>query len=249
MGPNKEMHTFIQPERGSMISALFHIPWEKYSGREWLHREIIKDRFRVNHTRYFDYFAKIMDENGAGASGDLSPSNQHLSIELLRNIKREFESRGIKVVPVFLMRDPVDRLHSLVRYRKRMRAHKKFLAPETEAESVRFLTRLHFDSASHAPATLYALNTVFPGQAVTMMYETMFDQTRINSLMDQIGLPHKLADFQPVNATEKEESLSEDIALTAALTYAGTYRAANNLFGFDTVQAHWPYAALANEKS
>lgn len=72
--------------------------------------------FRTNLNEYFDYFANILDDPNISITGDLSPIYSILTPDVLNLVKVEFEKRKIKVKPIFLMRDPIYRLCSMVKH-------------------------------------------------------------------------------------------------------------------------------------
>jgi len=89
----KDPHTWLQP-------------------RSWMRQWFIH-----NPNRYTDYFAWLLKRSRLKSrqirlTGDITPSYALLSAETLGEIKANFEQRSIPVKPVFLMRDPLERLIS-----------------------------------------------------------------------------------------------------------------------------------------
>ena len=108
--------------------------------RTWIQpRTLMRQWFINNPKRYTDYFTWLLRRprfrsGPIRLTGDITPSYALLSAETLGEIKTNFEQRGIPVKPVFLMRDPLERLISS----QRMKLRKQGLRdPAAEIESLR----------------------------------------------------------------------------------------------------------------
>ena len=71
-----------------------------------------RQRFIAQPKRYYDYFASLLRRPGIQLTGDITPSYSALSVGTLKDIKANFEQRQISLRPVFLMRDPIERIIS-----------------------------------------------------------------------------------------------------------------------------------------
>lgn len=107
----KEFHVW-----DSLDIPLVKIVRPKFSLSTFLNQ---KKRMRykmVNHPNYyFDYFNNLMKKNKF-MTADISPSYCGLKAERLQFIKREFLERGIDVKVVILVREPLSRIKSAVRF-------------------------------------------------------------------------------------------------------------------------------------
>lgn len=97
---------------------------------------VTRAAFLYDQEIYFDYFAGLLKRDGIRLTGDITPSYSGLSEETLLRIRDGFAARGIAVKPVFLMRDPVDRLQSMVR----MGFRERKITPDYDQE-VRMMRR------------------------------------------------------------------------------------------------------------
>jgi hypothetical protein len=249
MGREKEIHVLHAPEYGSYPRALLHVPWKKFNGRSWLKTQLVRAWYRARWTRYFDYFASLLD-NGARLTGDLSPSNQFMSVESLARVRREFESRGIRVVPVLIVRDPVDRLFSEVRHAQKVRDQSRYRRriPRTESELVlEKLREASERSRMDAPDTVSRLLEVFAEEEiVVLLHEDLFQQHTMDRLMRQAGMPPIPADTgSRINATPVESDLEEQVRGSAIDAFLPTYRWAAGHFGVERILSAWPNARIA----
>ena len=78
-----------------------------------------RQRFLDRPERYYAYFAGRLQRRGIRLTGDITPSYCGLSADTLDGIRRGFASHAISVRPVFLMRDPVERIISSARMQRR----------------------------------------------------------------------------------------------------------------------------------
>ncbi|WP_200181340.1 sulfotransferase domain-containing protein [Ectothiorhodospira mobilis] len=65
---------------------------------------------------YFKHFSRLLEDGGIAA--DITPSYSGLTASCLARIRDEFESKGVKVKVIFLMRDPVQRCISAVKHNR-----------------------------------------------------------------------------------------------------------------------------------
>jgi hypothetical protein len=82
--------------------------------------------FIDNTENYFDYFDYLYLKNpDVQAVGDITPSYSMLDARMFRHIKNGLEARGFTVKVVFLMRDPVERVWSMLRMDRRLSQQKR----------------------------------------------------------------------------------------------------------------------------
>ena len=74
---------------------------------------------------YFDYLEELLKKNKF--TYDITPNYSSLDINILNYIKKSLEERSIKYYIIFLMREPINRLMSMVqmhyRIKKKLRIH------------------------------------------------------------------------------------------------------------------------------
>lgn len=165
--------------------------------------------FILNPESYFDYFNSRFLRDDVRLTGDITPSYAMLEQEVFQTIDTEFAHRGVRVFPIFLMRDPVYRLQSMVRMSLRDRD-----APATKAQEItrmeRFLGRVGAVKRGQYPETIENLHAVFGRERVYLgLYETLFTDAAARAMSDFLGL-----DLGPPPVTEKKNVSKTDNALT-----------------------------------
>ena len=99
------------------------LPTAGFSGRRG--RSLLKprtwrrQRFLERPERYYAYFSSLLKHPGIRLTGDITPSYSGLSSNTLQAIQRGFAAQDIPVRPVFLMRDPIERIISSLRMHRR----------------------------------------------------------------------------------------------------------------------------------
>ena len=141
-----------------------------------------RQRFIAQPQRYYDYFTKLLHRTGIRLTGDITPSYSALSIGTLMEIKANFEQRKIRLRPVFLMRDPIERIISSQRMQLRKQNQ---LNHEAEVEALRQLCIERPERVtlrSNYGHTLRALTQVFdPSECFIDLYERLFTQQAGNA--------------------------------------------------------------------
>lgn len=199
--------------------------------------------------RYFDYFTGLLGQPGIRATGDMTPAYALLGPDRLRVARDGFAARGVRVLPVFLMRDPVDRVWSAARMYVQGVGAKKAEA-EVTGDPLKRL-RAHYDKESYELRTRYdrtlaALDEVFaPGECYVGFFETLFTRESTAALCAMTGLAHH---DPPVerrsNATRRnhEEQLPEETERMVAEHYAPVYAAVAARFPVTDLRSLWPSA-------
>jgi len=75
----------------------------------------VRKKMQNNQNFYFDYFSDLMS-SGKLLTADITPSYSGLKAQRLNKIKQGFDKRKIEVRPVILVRDPLSRIKSAVRF-------------------------------------------------------------------------------------------------------------------------------------
>lgn len=242
----KEMHVIGTPEYHTMFRSIKNIPWHKFEGRGWLKQQLLRAWFRVDWNRYFDHFERCLVSD-ASVTGELAPSNMFADKDALQRVKKEFASRGIRVVAVFVMRDPVDRLYSNVRYVAHRRKSSRYLQKVKGTGKERFLDMLASETQDYYAnygSVLSRIESVFsPDDTFIELYEDLFQQSAVDRLTATLGIDSFPGKFnERINAAPKSEELNDDLARMAANKYIGTYKDVAALFGADRVKDSWPYS-------
>lgn len=248
-GPIKEMHVLGSPGNAGLVRAVRGLPWHRFAGRKWLAENLAKAWYRADWDRYFTAYLNRL-ENGALATGEISTSYMALPAERLTMVKDRFAARGVRVVGILLLRDPVERLISDIRFHKRLSRENRYAASQTEPLEALLRDRLDSKAARmnrDDPAALATLRAVFgPADRIIDPYEALFDQALLDRICATLGLPPHPADLaRRVNETRSEEAVEAALRAKAARALAPCYRAAAEEFGADRIAMLWPNAGAA----
>jgi len=191
---------------------------------------------------YFNYFTGLLSQPDIFVTGDITPSYSMLGAPELSMIRNALDRRGVRCRAIFLMRDPVERLWSAARMRRRERPDAQHGSEDQMV--LRALKRGGFEGRTRYDDTLSAMETVFaPEEYLTGFYETLFQESEIRRICTFLGLEYRAPEFDKrVNVSQKSAPLSEDTCRKVAQHFAPTYEAVAQRFGGDTVRDIWPHA-------
>ena len=154
-------------------------------------KKAVRFRMQKDDKFYFDYFAGLLDGTTT-STADISPSYSGLSQRRLSFIKNEFSERGIATKAIFLVRDPLSRIKSAVRYNLRKRNYNEGIV-RGETDFINALRQYYQSDACRVrtsyQATIDNALAVF-GEDDTYLgvYETMFSQSEIERLSAFCGV-------------------------------------------------------------
>ncbi len=177
---------------------------------------------------YFDYFTGLLHSTpDTRLAADVTPAYGMLAADRLRMIRDGFARRGVVTLPVFLMRDPVQRVWSQVRMHARLYENH----PAGAQSSSDFLQQ-HFADAAYASRTRYDLtlatiDEVFaPHEVFLGLYEDLFTETTTRRLCHQAGIDFVAPDVaKRVHASPTADVIGEATERAVAEHFAGVYRA------------------------
>jgi hypothetical protein len=199
-------------------------------------------RFLTEPEFYFDYFTGLLD-GGARLTADITPAYAGLSVERLSGIRASFESRGVRPVAVYLMRDPVERVWSAVRMDVRRAGIDHPGAVEHRlrviADDDQYARRTRYDLAIPGIDEAFGRDAAFYG-----FYERLFDRDTLRELCTFLGLDFHEPDFgRQVNVSPKDDvELGEDTVRALVQRFAPVYQAVAARFPDVDLPALWPSA-------
>jgi hypothetical protein len=178
--------------------------------------------------RYVDYF-ELLAEDQHRALGEISPSYALLNSDGFANIRQTMP--GAKFV--FVLRDPVDRYWSQVRFRQTRLGCQKF---DARAKSLSALSDPHFYLCSDYSRTLEQLLSVVPAQDVCVLfYETMIEPSTSNAevrrLTDFLELDPWPCDPERRVLVSVSAEMPQDAAAEALARFAHIYDDIERRFG------------------
>ena len=196
----------------------------------------------ANKEEYFNYFEYLLLKHG-GLTCDLTPSHTALPAKALQLVKDSFAARNIRVRPLFLMRDPVERCWSAMRMDRRNGRldHYDSNISESAMLSAEFKTEKQRLRSNYAEP-IKRLEQVFdPEDIIYGFYETMFTPEFVTHLSETLGFTRAEPDFdRRVNVSEKSEPLNEDVQREIVQFYSAVYRFIARKFGEDFMRSIWP---------
>ncbi len=208
---------------------------EKPRSRPQLAKTIARVDFHNNLRSYFDYFAMLAARRKeVHVVGDITPAYALLPQEALLRARKAMIPRGFDVKVIFLMRDPIERLHSAARMNVRDRGHDgESDVPPDVAVFEKLLSDDTQMGRSNYEMTITNLEAVFPVEDIHYaFYEDLFNETSIKKVTDFLGITYEKPDFDArLNTTEKTSDLPIELLETARRELAPVY---------DFVQARFP---------
>jgi len=149
--------------------------------------------FKMQQTEefYFDYFQSLYSDQ-INICGDITPSYSGLNVPRLNFIKAKFAERDIAVKAVILIREPVSRIKSAVRYNLDRAYYKEGIVPGTTDFSValeQYYQSEHCRMRTSYHETITKAWDVFgKANVYVAIYETMFTFPEIESLSTFCGV-------------------------------------------------------------
>ncbi|GAA4366002.1 sulfotransferase [Nocardioides caricicola] len=192
---------------------------------------------------YFDYFTGLLHRTpDTRLVADVTPAYGMLPAARFAAVRDGFAARGISTLPVFLMRDPVERIWSQVRMHARLYQHHA----AAKAESADFV-RGQFARPAYAARTAYdetirTLDSVFGTDGVYYsFYEQLFSEAEVGRLCEMAGIDYVVPGFdQRVHFSPKTSDLPESTVRTVAEHYRGVYVAVAERFPEVPLAEIWP---------
>jgi hypothetical protein len=243
------MHRYLEssPQCDPGFRKEYHV-WDALdlpSGR--LARERIENqggrraRFLHDPEHYFDYFSGLLGPGRARLTADITPAYAGLSTDRLRFVRAGFETRGVRPVAVYLMRDPVERVWSAVRMDVQRRGAEDAGAVEARLRVVsdddQYGRRTRYDRTISSLDDTFGADAVFYG-----FYERLFEVATLRDLCGFLGIDFHEPDLgRQVNVSPKRHGdLSDDTVRALAERFAPVYEAVAARFPDVDLPALWP---------
>lgn len=246
-GPLKEMRVLSRPASGSWIRALMELPWYKFEGRQWIHEHFTRLPYRVNREKYYDVFSKLLTGD-TRVTGEVSPGNIRISAEALREVRNSFAERGVHVVPILILRDPVDSLISSGFYKKTVLRKSRYRRDDRSATEI-MVSKARDVTGQHDEAYLRAiprLSEVFsPNETFITLFEDLFTEKEVRRLCKLLSINFRSEDFSiKVNASDRTsiDIPQEFFEPPIFDRISSWYAAASMQMGPDRILQRWPHA-------
>ena len=199
-----------------------------------LRNALLELAFIKNTNTYFNYFNQLAgSESDPKAVGDITPAYALLSRQSLQHIRQSLEAKGFSIKVIFLMRDPIERIWSSARMKKRELSENA----SDSFNEFKFLNKLpkdhRFIQKSFYQKTVRNLEATFrPDQIYYGFYETLFDASFKADLQQFLEFP--LQDFdssQVFNASPKSTVMPLHLKQKLADIFSDTYTFCAERFG------------------
>jgi hypothetical protein len=202
--------------------------------------------FLQHPDRYFDYFTGLLAPDDVRLTADITPGYAALPASRFAMVRDGFQSRGVRPVTGYLLRDPVERVWSAARMDMRRRGADAPEAPETRIGHM-YMHPMYADRTRY-DLTMDALEAAFPRESVWYgFYERLFSVETLAPLCEFLGIPFHEPDFgRQVNVSPKPEGagLPEDTVRTIARHFAPVYDAVQRRFPELDLATLWPSTRL-----
>ncbi len=206
-----------------------HLNVKLQTPRSWLQpRSWRRQRFFSDPRRYYNYFSWLLRRprrpgRSVCLTGDITPSYAVLSAETFQSIHNQFQQRGIPVRPVFLLRDPIERIISSQRMKLRKQGQRD---AATEVASLRKRVDKGQGLRSSYSQTLEALDQSFGLEYCFIgLFETLFQQDTYTALCDYLAIAYQEPDWQEkVNASATANLIPDDLLAALGRQQAADFK-------------------------
>lgn len=202
-----------------------------------------KQRYKMQHHKelYFDYFCSLYTDD-INLSADITPSYSALEVPRLQFIRNQFSKRGISTKAIILIRDPVSRIKSTVRFNLDRRNYREGI----EYGETDFLQALrqYYKSDHCRQRTFYheiipkAFEVFREANVYIGIYESMFELAEIERLSQFCGVTVN-SEYAKVYVNKTKNPVGKSVSLEAEIRmeYDDVYRYCNN--NFQSTQNLW----------
>ena len=189
---------------------------------------------QTNENAYFEYFNSLY-RRGVSITADITPSYSALPKPRLASIIRNFEDRDISCKALLLIRDPVDRIKSAVRYnldRKYFKEGIKVGEKNFRSALEGYYTTDHCKVRTRYDETIDRVYSTFdPSDVYVGVYENMFQRKQVSDISKFLGIEENF-DFTKVrvNKTKSEVEDIPEIESRIQEFYNEVYEYCNDMF-------------------
>lgn len=196
---------------------------------------------------YFDYFSRLLMENGCQISADITPSYSGLPVSAFEYISKGFEKRSVRCQIVFHVRDPVERCLSAVNFHKRMgNPHEGTpLDGDVEDALIKYASSQHAQIRTRYERTIPIIQSVFSTENIYIgVFEKMFQEREFASLSSFLGVtPRPEFRTKRINSSTKGSiSVGDQTRRIVAEIFRETYEFCWN--NIPETRNSWSYSLL-----
>lgn len=184
-------------------------------------------RYKVENTDYyFSYFDKLMSGDKV-ISADITPCYSGLKSNRLEYIKKRFSEKGIETKVVILVREPLSRIKSAVRFNLDRRCYYEGISlNETDFQNalIQYYTTEHCSMRTNYQNIISEAKGIFSSDNIHIgFYENMFERSEVERLSKFLQIEPNLQYAKvKVNKTKNAVNITESDLQVKAF-YADTY--------------------------
>jgi hypothetical protein len=218
------------------------VPLLKYNLEDkpgFLGRAFDSDRMKrynmqSNENAYFEYFNSLY-RGDVSITGDITPSYSALSKSRMASIISNFRDKGVSCKALLLIRDPIDRIKSAVRYNLDRRYFKEGInVGETNFRRALegYYTTDHCKIRTRYDRTLNNVYATFdPNDVYVGVYENMFKKDQVTKMSEFFGIDENF-EFTKVRVNKTKSKVENMPKLERAIKeyYLEVYEYCNDLF-------------------
>ncbi len=164
---------------------------------------------------YISHFLELSQGEGVRVVGDLTPSYALLNEENFIEIRQRLTESGFVVMPIFVMRDPLDRMTSAFNMMIRQSSKKgvEWRPVNADEEFWRFCHLSGSRLRTQYEFTVRALDGAFGhGNVHYSFFESLFQQSKVNKIFASLGVaPARVNGGKVVNSSPKRFLPSTDV--------------------------------------
>lgn len=219
-------------------------------------RLLMHNLFFSDPNSYFNYFDYLwLSNKSTKIVGDITPSYCGLDSIVFQTIRKKLEDRGFRVKVVFLMRDPVERIHSMFRMEKRNLSNSNAISSEiiriSEDEYIKKKYKeVNVEFRTRYDKTILNLESAFDKENIFYsLYEDLFSDECISRLAKFLEIDSKIFDkSQFSNVSTRKEFLREETISVIANYYSEVYSFVEKRFDISTKWKSNKYVSRSNLK-
>lgn len=203
-------------------------------GRALESKRMKRYNMQSNENAYFEYFNSLY-QGDVSITGDITPSYSALSKSRMASIINNFQDKGISCKALLLIRDPIDRIKSAVRYNLDRRYFKEGInVGETNFRRALegYYTTDHCKIRTRYDHTLNNVYATFdPNDVYVGVYENMFEKDQVTKMSNFFGIDENF-EFTKVrvNKTKSKVENMPKLENTIKDYYLEVYEYCNDLF-------------------
>ena len=203
-------------------------------GRAFESKRMKRYNMQSNENAYFEYFNSLY-HGDVSITGDITPSYSALSKSRMASIINNFQDKGISCKALLLIRDPIDRIKSAVRYNLDRRYFKEGInVGETNFRRALegYYTTDHCKIRTRYDHTLNNVYATFdPNDVYVGVYENMFEKDQVTKMSNFFGIDENF-EFTKVRVNKTKSKVENMPKLESTIKdyYLEVYEYCNDLF-------------------